>query len=150
MHKQSIIIAVIGLAVAGGTFFAGRAYGRSQSVVPGRGSNNAMMFNRGANGGMGGGGVPRGGVLMGGAAPTAGEIIAHDASSITVKLRDGGSKIVLLSASTTIAKLSPATHQDLISGTQVIIQGPVANDGTLTARSVQIVPPGASTTFRRF
>lgn len=69
-----------------------------------------------------------------------GEIISSDSNSITVKLSDGSSKIVLLSVNTSIVKSSQATITDLTVGTRVGVFGSTNADGSLTAQNIQINP----------
>jgi hypothetical protein len=69
-----------------------------------------------------------------------GEIIAADEKSITVKLQDGSSKIVLLSDKTEINKTASTTKEDLKVGEKVAAFGTENSDGSVTAQSVQLNP----------
>ena len=69
-----------------------------------------------------------------------GEIIAAGEKSLTVKLREGGSKIILLSASTTIGKVTAGATSDLTAGQTVGINGESNADGSITAVNIQIRP----------
>jgi predicted ribosome-associated RNA-binding protein Tma20 len=88
-------------------------------------------------GGMGGG---QGGARLAGA--VAGEIVAKDDTSITIKLRDGGSRIVFTASSTTVGKMSVGTLADLANGANVMVMGTPNGDGSLTAGSIQVRPAG--------
>jgi len=77
----------------------------------------------------------------------AGEILNMDDKSITLKDRTGGSRIVLLSASTTIQKSVLGTLGDLKVGEQVSVLGRADTSGTITAQSVQ-TNIGTSTSIR--
>ncbi|OIO07392.1 hypothetical protein CO115_00755 [Candidatus Falkowbacteria bacterium CG_4_9_14_3_um_filter_36_9] len=55
-------------------------------------------------------------------------------------MRDGGSKIVFLSDSTSIGKTTDGTVADLEAGKQVTINGKDNSDGSVTAQSIQIRP----------
>lgn len=72
--------------------------------------------------------------------PVAGEILSVDEKSLTVKLADGSSKIILLSGKTTLNKAAEATTSDLKIGLRVAVFGTVNPDGSVTAQNVQISP----------
>lgn len=92
-----------------------------------------------AGGGQGGvRGARNGGGMVGG------EIISKDNNGITVKLRDGGSKIIFLTENTPITKSVGATLADLQTGSTISAEGTPNADGSLTARSLQIRPAGLS------
>jgi len=67
--------------------------------------------------------------------------------SITIKLSDGSSKIVLYTDKTTYEKSIDGSRTDLQNGQQVMVLGTQNSDGSITAQSVQINPrarPNAS------
>jgi flagellar basal body-associated protein FliL len=70
--------------------------------------------------------------------PVNGEIISADDKSITVKMQDGSSKIVLLNDKTEINKASEATKEDLKTGEKVMAMGQENSDGSITAQSIQL------------
>lgn len=72
--------------------------------------------------------------------PISGEIISAETNSITVKLADGSSKIVLLSDKTEINEATKAAQTDLKSGEKVAVFGIENSDGSLTAQSIQLNP----------
>lgn len=72
--------------------------------------------------------------------PVAGEIIKSDATSATVKLADGSTKIVILTDKTTINKAEIATKDDLKIGQSIAVFGIENADGTVTAQTVQLNP----------
>jgi hypothetical protein len=67
----------------------------------------------------------------------AGEILSIDDKSITLKNRDGGSRIILLSASTIIQKSVVGVFGDLKVGEQISVLGKSDTSGAVTAQSIQ-------------
>ncbi len=129
--KNSAIITVIAVLVVGGAaFFGGMQYQKTQAPATGNGG----QFQRGGNGNRTAGGQGR----LGGA--VLGEIIAQDDKSITVKLQDGSSKIVLLSDKVAVTKTDTASTSDLKTGVRVGVFGMSNADGTVTAQNIQLNP----------
>lgn len=137
--KKEILYPIITAVVVGAlAFFGGMKYAQSQRVNfrNGAGANFMMGANgqrAGANGGQGG---QRGNMAF---RPVIGEVISTDNNSITVKLDDGSTKIVLLSDTTPINKTDPGVKSDLVVGTRVGVFGTESN-GTITAQNIQINP----------
>jgi hypothetical protein len=69
-----------------------------------------------------------------------GEIILKDDKSITIKLRDGGSKIVFYSDATKIEKFLNGVIADLETGKLAIVSGKVNSDGSIIAETIQLHP----------
>lgn len=147
--KKEILYPVITAVVVGAlAFFGGMKYQQMQRAnLRGAGGNANFMMAGGQRGGAAGGGQG----MRQGFRPTIGEIIASDDKSITVKMEDGSSKIVLISDTTTINKTDPGAKTDLKVGTKVGVFGQDSN-GTVTAQNIQINPqqmrgatPSAST-----
>ncbi|HPS21229.1 MAG TPA: DUF5666 domain-containing protein [Candidatus Paceibacterota bacterium] len=67
-----------------------------------------------------------------------GEILAKDAMSITLKMKNGGSRIIFLSDKTSVSKSTEGTVQDLEVGKTVSINGTPNSDGSVTAQSVEV------------
>lgn len=129
-----IILAVV---LAGAGFFGGMSYQKSKQssfmgFAPGE-TGNRQMMRGGFQNGMGGGNrnIFR---------ATTGDIIASDDKSITVKLADGSSKIVLLSDKTDVYKTDKSQKSDLKVGDKVMVTGNDNSDGSQTAQTVQINP----------
>jgi hypothetical protein len=75
-----------------------------------------------------------------------GTVMAQDASSLTIKTASGGSKTVFISAQTEVSKQAVLKAADIKVGDQVGAFGDATNGG-ITARMIQIVPPGGSFRF---
>lgn len=137
--KQSnliIIFVVIIVLVGGGAFFGGMKYSQTKGQNFGPGN-----FQR--TGQMGGVNARR----ISNANFVNGDILAKDDKSITVKLRDGGSKIIFFSSTTEIGKMSSGTISDLSIGTSVMVTGKANTDGSISSQSIQIRPAGMSGGF---
>ncbi len=137
MHKKQIVWIVVGAVVLAGVSFW---VGKSSTIAP-------TLAARGQFGAMGGAGVRQGSVRPSGGGAIMGEVLSKDASGITVKLRDGGSKIVFVSNSTQVLKSAPGTIEDVSIGETVSVTGIANADGSVTAQSLQIRPSfGATST----
>jgi hypothetical protein len=92
-----------------------------------------------ANGGAGGAGR---GANGGAGGFIAGEVVSKDTTGITLKLRDGGSKIILTSSSTRIGKMTDASLDDVNEGAEVTVTGNTNQDGSMSASMIQLRPAG--------
>lgn len=129
MQKNLLIIAILVILVGAGGFFAGIKYQQNQrpnnyaSIRQGFMNNSEQGQNRTRIGGQ-----------------VIGEILNKDDSSITVKMPDSSSKIVLLSNNTSISKTAKGSEEDLTVGQQVMVLGTSNTDGSVTARNIQLNP----------
>jgi len=132
----AIVSLVVGLAAGfgGGYYFKGYQQTNARAAFAG-GAGVTGGFQRYA-GGIGSRGTGAG--MRGGAVN--GTILSMDSSSITVKLADGSTKIVLLSGSTTYSNTASATQSDLKTGSTVAVFGTPNSDGSVTATNVQMNP----------
>jgi hypothetical protein len=73
----------------------------------------------------------------GGIRPVSGEIIKRDNDSITIKLRDGSTRI-FFNRKTNIAKSQKGSLDDLKENENVFVVGQVNSDGSITAENIQI------------
>lgn len=158
VNKLIAIVIATAVVVGGGAFFGGIKYVESknprrlsqadfqnlQNLSPEE--RQQRLQELGANAGAGSHGGRTGSQAGGGL--TSGEIISKDdpstdsgqVKSVTVKLRDGGSKIVFLSDSTKITKSASGTLSDLKVGKNISVNGTVNSDGSVTAQSIQLRP----------
>jgi hypothetical protein len=146
---KKIVIMILAVVVVGaGAFYGGLKFGgNSKSGAPAAGANNFQNFAGGQGGPVANGAAARRAGLAGANGGLVnGDIIAQDATSITVKLRDGGSKIIFYSPSTEIGKFVTGAASDLAVGKTVMVSGKTGSDGSLTAQSIQIRPASASST----
>ncbi|MEK7628180.1 MAG: hypothetical protein AAB421_02040 [Patescibacteria group bacterium] len=129
---KKIIAGIAGLiSIASGAFYGGMSYGKSSATTPTRGQFAVAQNGRQA------------GMSARGAGTVFGEIIARDETSITVKMPDGSTKIVLVSASAQVGKSVAGSATDLVAGVTVMVTGSANSDGSVTAESVQIRPAGS-------
>ena len=70
---------------------------------------------------------------------TTGELIAKDDKSVTIKLADGGSKVIIISDKTVVSQMTTGTMADIAIGQQLMVQGKTTS-GSLVADSIQIRP----------
>lgn len=132
--KNIAIVAILVIAVGGGAFYGGTAYEKKQ-----RSANLGNRMQQGRSQGM----TPSGNFARGernGGGNVDGEIISKDEKSVTIKTRDGGSKIVYFSDATSVGKSTEGGLEDLENGKQIMISGQTNSDGSVTAENIQIRP----------
>lgn len=134
MKNIYIIFALVLVLIAGGAFFIGVKYQESKQPT----LSNFRQFNNSR--GMTGNVQNQSQNNRMGYKPVSGEIISFDDKSITVKLSDNSSKIILLSDKTIINKASVATKTDLKKGEKVLVMGQANSDGSVTAQNIQLNP----------
>lgn len=126
MKNNYLIVAVLVIVFAGAGFYGGMKYQQSKL-----GDRQFMMRN---------GQQSRNGNNRGGFRPVAGEIISADDKSITVKLQDDSSKIILVNDKTVINKAQTVAKSELKVGEKVAVFGTENSDGSVTAQNVQLNP----------
>jgi len=67
-----------------------------------------------------------------------GEILSLAENSLTIKLMEGGSKIIFFSTSTEVQKMETANLSELTAGKQISITGTTNSNGSIIAKSIQI------------
>lgn len=123
-NNNFLIIAVVAILVGAVGFFGGMKYqqGKKPSFDRNRMGQGQLQGNRA------------------GFRPVNGEIISSDEKSITVKMQDGSSRIVMLTEKTEINKAASGTKDDLKVGENVAVFGQENSDGSVTAQSIQLNP----------
>lgn len=141
MHISKQKAGGVALVIAIISFFSGMYYsgiGKTAEVTAGQagGRQGGAFAGRGTQGGGMRGGA-QGGFVNG-------EVAAMDETSMTIKMRDGSSKIVFYGKeSVSVQKSVAGALSDIGTGTTVIITGKPNSDGSVTAESVQIRPAGS-------
>ena len=145
------VVIVVVIVVGVGAFFGGKASGggtpspqaalkvltnltaaqRQQLLGSGGGLGGLFGGSRGTGGAGGTGGTGAGGF-------TTGSIVSSDSTSITVKLTDGSTKIVLYAPSTVIAVSKTGSAADLTTGQDVTVTGTANSDGSITATRIHV------------
>lgn len=129
MKKNIVMVLVIvALAIGGAGFFGGMKY--QQNKQPSRTNFQAMRDMR--QSGMSG--VQQGG----NSGMIRGEIIEQDEESVTIKLLDDSSKIILISENTEINKTTEGFIGDLEIGEQLMVFGQTNSDGSISATNIQL------------
>jgi len=120
----AVTVAVVAVLAFGGGF----AFANATAA-----KTNGNGFTRNGQGGPNASGRPGG--FGGGTSGTVGSVAA---GQMTITTAAGGSKIVLLTPTTTVTKVSstPDTVSDIASGNQVTVVGTANPDGSVTATSV--------------
>ncbi len=126
-----VITVIVALLVGAGAFFGGMKYQESKT------NTNPQQQSQNRTGNRQG---PNGQTRNAFGRPVIGEVISLDDKSLTVKLSDGSSKIVLLPQTLTISKSDVGAKSDLKVGVKVGVFGTDNSDGSVTAQNVQINP----------
>lgn len=134
MSKTVIFSVIAIILVGGGAFFGGMKYQQSK-LTRFNGNGGRMVFNANGQPRQGGLGQNRQNFR-----PVNGQITNVDEKSLTVKMADGSSRIVLLSNSTQLLKSQEANREDLKVGETVMAVGTENADGSITAQNIQINP----------
>ncbi|HUD05134.1 MAG TPA: DUF5666 domain-containing protein [Patescibacteria group bacterium] len=132
MNKNiMIVVAVILIVVAaGGGFFGGMMYQKNQTPTLG-------MMGRGNFAARFSGQAGQNAAFR----PVRGQVLSMSNTTLTVKMSDGSTKIVVLSSSTSFVQSTKAALADIKTGDTVNVVGTANSDGSVTATDVQINPP---------
>ncbi|MFA5126822.1 MAG: hypothetical protein WC465_02350 [Patescibacteria group bacterium] len=137
MKKFLPIMIILAVIIAGGAFYGGIVYQRSKMSQ----KNMANFPNAGQMNGTNRAINNRSGMDF-----VSGEVLKQDVASLTIKLKDGGSRIILYASSTPIMKSTIGSVGDLQIGQSVSANGTTNSDGSLSAQAIQIrseMPVGA-------
>jgi hypothetical protein len=113
-----------------GTINVTSAQIRSATELPAAGANASGTLPKGAAGG-----APTGKAIGGFAV---GQITAVSGNNVTLKSPNGVEQIIILSADAKISKLSAATVDELVQGTEVMATGIKKGNGGIIAELIQI------------
>lgn len=138
-----IIVGVLVIGII--SFYGGMKYGGSKIIAT---ASNTLGQGQQRGGGQFGSGAGNrmGGGNRGGAGFANGEVVSVDDKSLTVKMRDGSSKVIILSVSTQVLKSAVGTLVDVPTGTEITVVGSPNSDGSITAQSIQVRPSISSST----
>src|SRR4030042_3441548 len=142
--KKIIPISIVLILVVGGAFYGGMKYQQSKNPLGGFSLQGFQNLSEEERQELFTGNV--GGALQGrvgreaGAGFLNGEVIAIDEQNLTLKMPDGGSKIVFFSDSTKISKTAEGSTDDIEIGKQIMITGEQNSDGSYTAQTIQLSP----------
>jgi hypothetical protein len=129
-NQTIIVFIIIAIIIGIGAFYGGMQFGKSQI-------NSAQQQRRQAFNGQA---INQNGRPGNGNNFVNGEILAKDDKSVTLKLLDGGSKIIFFSDSTQITKSATGAVADLTTGENLMVNGTTNTDGSITAQTIQIRP----------
>ncbi len=155
MNKPlKIILGVVVVAlIAAGSFYGGMVFGKQQATasaatvpmnfpegfqppdgatLPGDGTGR---FGARGQGGAAGGFAAQPGMIFG-------EIQSIDGDTLLIVDANGAEKRVQVTNTTLIEKNASVEVTDLAAGETVIVSGSENDDGSVTARSVQVAPAG--------
>ena len=127
MKNKNLLVAILVISVGVGGFFAGIKYQQSKQTL----KTGFQTKKKGKQGILRNQQQTKTKAIKG-------EVISRDEKSITVKLPDNSSKLILISENTLINKTSEASVDDLKNGSQVMVFGKPNNDGSVSAVNIQV------------
>ncbi|MDP3991280.1 MAG: DUF5666 domain-containing protein [Candidatus Nealsonbacteria bacterium] len=139
MNKLIAIVIATAAVVGGGAFYGGMKYQQSKNSMSGFSRQNFQNLSQEqrqqlqANAGT----AFQGGNRAAGQGFLTGEVLSKDAQSLTLKMQDGGSKIVFLSSSTTVSRTTEGSISDIEIGKQIMVAGKQNSDGSYVAQTIQ-------------
>ncbi len=130
-NNHIILVVILVIVVAAVGFYAGMKYQQNQRISGFAGRGGGGVYRQFA-GGQGGNNSNTQAVR--------GQILSVSNNTLTVKLADGSSKIVVLPSSVSISKQTAGSTSDLKTGENVMIIGTTNSDGSVTAFNVDLNP----------
>jgi hypothetical protein len=138
MNKKLFLIGIIVIIIVGlGSFYGGIKIGQSRCVSPAKVIMSENVLKSGQDGVIGQT-AKQGAEEIQKVGFVYGKIIAKDDSSFTVKERDGKSRVVSFSDSTTFSKFVPSSSLDLSVSENIIASGAIKEDGSIAAWNIDI------------
>jgi len=137
MNKQIIINLIIGVSVGVLAFIGGLKYAEMNpaKIAPSQyGQGNFRMMQNGS-----GSAQKQTGTRMG-FRPIFGEVLSIDENTMTVKLSDGSTKIVVLTDKSAASTQTEVKISDIKEGTKVSVMGAEGEGNTITAQSIVLNP----------
>jgi len=132
-NKNTMIIVAVVLIIvaAAGGFFGGMMFQKNQAPALGAAGRGNFAGRFGGQGGQNAAAFR----------PVRGQVLDMSTNSLTVKMSDGSTKLVVLSSSTAFMQSTKAALSDVKTGDTVNVVGTANSDGSVTAQDVQINPP---------
>ena len=139
-HTTAIITIVIIVAASLGAGILTAKYALPSQASTNFPSGRQIMFNGpGQNGQFGQTArAGRNGAMPENVAMVSGELLKKDSGSLSLKTRDGSSRLVLITSSTRATKMVDGSINDLNVGEEIVVNGTPNSDNSITAQMVQV------------
>lgn len=136
-HTTAIITIVIIVAASLGAGILTAKYALPSQASTNLPGGRQIMFNGpGQNGQFARTG--RNGTTAANVAMVSGELLKKDSVSLSLKTRDGSSRLVLITSSTRATKMVEGSINDLKVGEEIMVNGTPNSDNSITAQMVQV------------
>jgi len=132
MNKNYLLALILILVIGGGSFFGGMKYQQSKLPRMGQFGRNENPMNNKNQIGIGQKRMGNGQIV--------GEIVSLDDKTMTVKMTDGSSKIVILSDSTKVSRSVQIEKSELKVGAKIAVFGTPNADGSVTGGNIELDP----------
>ena len=135
MNKNTMmVLAIVLIVLAGvGGFVGGMQYQKTNSSSNFAGGANGTFRQRFGMMGQNGQNFR----------PERGQVISFSNGTMTLKLSDGSTKLIVLPSNTNYLKTDTASQSDIKTGDTVTVLGTQNSDGSVTAQDVQLNPLNA-------